>query len=476
MAGKRMLNVIAVLAALMVLGLFGRAGAQGGAAAPAQEPGTVHPGQTYAPIGESGYKVPIPEFKMRSFIGETAKPPEVPKAPEEALEPQETPVKPPPAPPPAQPARPAPQARPVPREVPQPAVPRLPFEPAESPGEVRTPSTPPPQEEKPAAKESESAPLKAPPVPEDVPPPLPVPKKEVLPKTSHPGLPPLLEAEQAKESLRALPLESARVEDMADQRHWIPMEQRREPEVIEPEPPAPQEAPVKEEAPPAEPPPLREIPKPEPPPVRMEIPQTETPAPKEVEKPEPPAFKEITRPEAPARESVPEEQAHQPMVPPEPEVTAPVQEPAPPPPPPKEVIPSPLEREALQDPAVRTYVRATAPILEELSLVMARAPSLAIADYDPSEANPPFFPKEILVKMESLKRELRILDSKTFEIIPPAKFAQFHSLIRQSITQTYQACDAVVQYFTERDEASLQKVRDHLMKARELIEQTRTRT
>jgi hypothetical protein len=454
MAGKRELIIALALAALMFLGLASTAGAQGGTPASPQASETVPPGQTYAPIGESGYKVPIPEFKMRSFIGETKPEPQVPKAPEEAMEPVETPSKPEPAPPPVPvpPAKPAPEARPVPKEIPQPTVPRLPFEPS-GPSETAAPPTATPREEKPAAKESESYPLKAPAVPDDVPPPLPAPKKEVLPKAGHIALPSLLEAEPAKESLKALPLESSRVEDMADSSRWVPMEQRRKPEVVEPEEPALQEAPAKEEAAPSEPPALREIPRAEPP-VKTEMPPPESPA---------------------TKESVPEEQAHQPMVPPEPKETIPEPEPAPLPPP-KEVIPSPLESEALLDPAVRTYVRATAPILEELSLVMTRAPSLAIADYDPSEANPPVYPKELLLKMESLKRELRILDSKTFEIIPPAKFAEFHSLIRQSITQTYQACDAVVQYFTERNEASLQKVKEHLLKARELIEQTRTKT
>jgi len=469
MVGKSMHHVSSVLAALMVVGLVATAGAQVGAPASPQTPGTVHSGQTYAPIGESGYKVPIPEFKMRNFIGESGKPPEVPKAPEEALEAVEPPSK----PAPVQPTRPTPSAQPVPREIPQPAVPRLPFEPSGGPTETKAPSTTPPREEKPVAKESQSAPLKAPLVPEDVPPPLPIPKKEVLPKTSHPGLPPILDAEPAKESLKTLPLESAHVEDMADPRNWIQMEQRREPEVSEPEPSVLREAPVKEEAPLSEQPALREVPRTQPP-VKTEVPRVESPPAKELARPEPPALKEVIKPEPPAKESVPEEQAHQPMVPPEPKESVPVEEPAPPPA--KEAVPSPLESDALQDPGVRAYVRATAPILEELSLVMTRAPSLAVADYDPSEANPPVFPKEILLKMESLKRELRILDSKTFEIIPPAKFAEFHSLIRQSITQTYQACDAVVQYFTERNEASLQKVREHLLKARELIEQTRRKT
>jgi hypothetical protein len=101
---------------------------------------------------------------------------------------------------------------------------------------------------------------------------------------------------------------------------------------------------------------------------------------------------------------------------------------------------------------------------------------LTVADYDPSEPNAPVFPKELILKMDSLKRELQILDSKTFEIIPPAQYAPFHSIIRQSITQTYQACDEIINYFNDRKEQSLQKVQEHLLKARELIQKTREQT
>jgi hypothetical protein len=274
-------------------------------------------------------------------------------------------------------------------------------------------------------------------------------------------LPAILDAEPVKETLKTIPLESTQVDDMADPRQWIQIDQRRGPEVIPP-PPIPEEAPVLKEIPQSEPHALKETPRPEP------------QAPKETPRPELPVLKEIPQLEPPAKESVPEEQVRPPVEQPEPKEPLPVEEPAPQPV--KEAVPSPLDRDALHDPEVRAYLKATSPILEELSLVMTRAPSLAVADYDPSEANPPVFPKEILLKMDSLKRELRILDSKTFEIIPPPKFTQFHALIRQSITHTYQACDAIVEYFSERNEASLQRVRENLSKARELIEQTRTRT
>ena len=107
---------------------------------------------------------------------------------------------------------------------------------------------------------------------------------------------------------------------------------------------------------------------------------------------------------------------------------------------------------------------------------MARAPSLTIADYDPSDPNAPAVPKEVHLKMDSMKRKLQILDSKTFAIIPPQKYAPFHSLIRESIAETYQACDSIVDYLDSSRTEALKSVRDHLLKARELIRRTRERS
>jgi hypothetical protein len=114
-------------------------------------------------------------------------------------------------------------------------------------------------------------------------------------------------------------------------------------------------------------------------------------------------------------------------------------------------------------------------VLEELSILMARAPSLNMADYDPSEVNTPVMPQDLGLKLESMKRDLRILDSKVFSIIPPVKYEQFHELIRQSISHTYLACEAIFNYFQDAKPEDLEKVKEHLTKARELIQLTRKR-
>ncbi|MGC8605133.1 MAG: hypothetical protein ACP5VS_15810, partial [Desulfomonilaceae bacterium] len=142
-------------------------------------------------------------------------------------------------------------------------------------------------------------------------------------------------------------------------------------------------------------------------------------------------------------------------------------------PPPKEQVPSPLDPNAQKDNNLRLYLSETAPVLEELSLLMARAPSLSLVDYDPSEVNTPTMPQDLGLKLESLKRDLRILDSKVFSIIPPSKYEQFHELIRQSISHTYLACEAISNYFQDANPEDLGKVKDHLSKAKELIQLTR---
>jgi hypothetical protein len=133
-----------------------------------------------------------------------------------------------------------------------------------------------------------------------------------------------------------------------------------------------------------------------------------------------------------------------------------------------------LAQEARNSPEVREYLRETAPLLEELSMLMTRAPSLNLADYDPSDAEAPVVPKEIYLKIDSMKRELQNLDSKTFAVIPPPKYVPFHAAIRESITETLQACDAIVSYLNERNDENLQKIMDHLNRSRELIRKTRT--
>jgi hypothetical protein len=141
---------------------------------------------------------------------------------------------------------------------------------------------------------------------------------------------------------------------------------------------------------------------------------------------------------------------------------------------PKESFPSPLDQDAPHTREVREYLLQAAPILEELSLLMTRAPLLNVSDYDPSDPASSIVPKELYLKMDSMKRELQILDSKTFSIIPPQKYAKFHNVIRESITSTYQACDAMLAYFKESSPKNLQKVLTSLAKARELIRRTRT--
>ena len=424
-ATRRSRPFILVFALLVGLTFSATVAAQTDPSRPQQPaPGTAAPGQTFAPIGESGYQVPIPEFKMKNLIGGPPKQ-EAPAAPQEE---KRTPA----------PSVEAPKAKPVPKEMPVPQVPRLPFEPVDRGPKVEAGQEAPPAKETPTKetptkgtreKEYESPLLKAPIIPEDITAGLPLPRKEVLPKTGIPGSPSLMDAEPVKEGLKTIPLERTEIDDMADPRLWIPLEPRREAEAIVPEPEPEPAAPIQREE----------------------------------------ARPELTPKESESREAIPQP-LEQPV---EPKESIPTKEEAPPV---KESISSPLGRDAAENPEVGAYLKATAPILEELSLLMARTPSLTVADYDPSEANAPVFPKELIVKMDSLKRELQILDSKTFEIIPPAKYAPFHSIIRQSITQTYQACDEIINYFSDRKEQSLQKVQEHLLKARELIQKTREQT
>jgi hypothetical protein len=374
-----------------------------------QTPGGASSGQTFAPIGESGYRVPIPEIKMKNIIGgrpskeAPAVPPEQKRLPAPSTEP--------------------PRARPMPKEVPAPQIPRLPFDHREPVPKAESAPVAPAKKET-EEKNYRSPLLKAPVVPEDFTAALPSPKKEVLPKTATQGLPTLMDVAPVKETLKALSLDRTEIDDMADPRLWIRLDPRREAEAasLEPEPGA---LGPKEE--------IRPRPLPE------------EPAPKE-------SIQEPIEQRTSPKEGVPREG------------------------PAKESIPSPFDPQAATDPAVASYLKAAAPILEELSLVMAKTPSLTVADYDPSEANAPVFPKELVLKLDSVKRELQVLDSKTFEIIPPPRYVPFHSLIRQSITQTYQACDEIINYLNQKDRQSIQKVREHLIKARELIQRTREQT
>jgi hypothetical protein len=152
----------------------------------------------------------------------------------------------------------------------------------------------------------------------------------------------------------------------------------------------------------------------------------------------------------------------------------PVEEPREPAPP-EVILPSPLDSDARESIEVRDYLRATAPVLEELSLLITTAPTLAIANYDPTDHGGQAALKDVLLKLNSMKRALQILDSKTFAIIPPAKYAHFHTTIRQSIAQTNQACDSIITFLNGGKEDQLAKIHEHLSKAKELMQKTRSR-
>jgi hypothetical protein len=416
------------------------------------------PGQ----IGDSGYVVPTPEIKMRSIIGDRPPVRPAPKEPEVPAEKQPGP--------PVQPAEEefqpdntnetVPHSQlPAATEVPvdagagtqEPA--RLPFDPAARvPGESpRKTGVIEPDER------DEVPPFKSPQAPEPVVE-APPPRKETLKrKPNAPTVPALLENLPVKEGAKAVPMESLRM-GSTDSGASINLETRKEPEMA---PEIPSREPLPEPAPA--------------PSTRPEL----SPRPPEETAPEPvPAAPSTTvippaQPEPLPREAVP-------MVPPsEPieetvvpkETMPPVEELAPSP---KERFPSPLDQDALHSREVKEYLKHAAPILEELSLLMTRAPLLSVSDYDPSDPATSVVPKELYLKMDSLKRELQILDSKTFSIIPPQKYLKFHNVIRESITSTYQACDAMLAYFKESSPQNLQKVLTSLARARELIRRTRT--
>jgi hypothetical protein len=399
------------------------------------DPDAVAPGQ----IGNSGFVVPIPEIKMKSIIGnQPAKKPQ-----HEAPPVKERPaMEQPPAleesdsleraaefdepPPPAESTAVAPakkreqpaESREETREPDQ--VKRLPFDPEYRTGPSRAREVGPPPVQA-APQKMQESPLASPPVaPEETieAPPL---KKEVLKGKVTVTPPSLLEATPVKGSAKTTPIERMTI-DRGHDSDSIPFAERKALESI-----------------PAEPAKVADISRPEPPapePTRMEPPAPQL---------EPEPVEEEARPEEPT-----------------------VEQPSPLP----VRVASPLDPDALRSRDVKDYLTQTSPILEELSLLMTRAPSLAIADFDPSDPNAVIFPKEIYIKIDSMKRALQVLDSKAFAIIPPAKYAPFHSVIRESIIQTYQACDAMINYFNERSDENLQKVHNHLMKARELVQKT----
>ncbi len=528
----------------------------------------VKPGQTLAPIGNSGYLVPIPEIKMKSIIGnEPSRTVTVPPPKEQS---SAIPARPKEQPPSTEVEKPGRVEPPAAAKVPAASnVDRLPFESVERRPILQKPLERSPVR-RPLEKEYRSPLIRPPNTPEDVIA-APAPKKQILGKKTNPTIPPLLVLQPQKVALKATSLGWARTQDEAGSQDQILLDPRREPEVIPPiEPPLTAQAEPEKEAEPelqkvpekdvrkeplkeaeqelrkapeqevrneplekaeAEPQKtpekaapaellkqaeqeLRKAPEQEvrdEPLKKAEAEPQKTPekvAPAELLKQaqqelrkaaeqevrnEPLKKAELELQKAPEKEVLKEpakEPLKEALLSPQPEpfpsaLTPPAaEEPAQPEqslrpvekpvPPVKELPPSPLAANALDSPQVKRYLRATAPVLEELSLLMTKAPSLNLADYDPSDANAPIVPKEVYLKMDSLKRELQNLDSKTFAIIPPPKYAQYHAVIRRSITETYEACDAIISYLNERNDENLRKILEHLSKARELIRETRT--
>jgi len=432
--------------------------------------------QAYAPLGESGYKVPIPEIRMDQILGGR---PAKPKPPQPDADK--------PSPPQSNTVEPAKINEPEQSERQEtsvaPETPQLPFDPAARktlPGSVtQKPHTEEPFPMAPPLPKENVSPLSAPVAPED-----PMiarpPKKEVLMKRTPPTIPPLLEAHPSKETLKSIHLK-AQGPPLSGPIENIPLGSRGEPEIIPRPDPEPKPVPVSS-------PEIEPDSKPLPEPVTEPVePVIDKPAPKErilsapPTEPEPhklvPQDRPFFVPSLEPDKSGPKERTS--IVPP----MEPVQEqsipketlPAfvPPVPPPKEVLRSPLNDAIPDTQEIKYSLRDTAPILEELSLLMTRAPSMTTADYDPSDANAPLFPKDLQLRMDSMKRDLQILDSKTFAVIPPKRYEQFHGLIRDSITHTHQACDAILNYMAEPNEENFKLIQDHLFRARELIQKTR---
>jgi hypothetical protein len=333
-------------------------------------------------------------------------------------------------------------------------VPNIALDSRQEPSMVALPEPPPQPEPAPQSvaalpREEKPEPIPEPvKIPESKPKPLPEPERVAVPEPK-PKPEPVPEPVKVPESKRKPLPESERVA--------VP-EPKPEPE------PVPEPVKIPESKPKPLPAPERVAvpePKPEPEPavptkdVRVQEPvPTPAPVPSEVSKEPVPA----PPPEGPSETKPPTEL----ITPPKEEPPAPV----------KLAVPSPLDDGSHPSAELRDYLKDTAPILEELSLLMTRAPSLALTDYDPSQERPNAFRDDIYMKIEYMKRELQVLDSKTFAIIPPKKYSRFHAVIRDSITETYQACDNIIAFMRDPNRANLDKMQEHLRKARELIQLT----
>jgi hypothetical protein len=420
------------------------------------------------PKGKAGFRMVIPEIQMRSITG--GPPGKRGPAPKEQLPTIQSPPR---TPEPDEGSETGPGETTLPEK---PVVPRLPFEPVDSSSKQVPEFTDPEKSDETPAKNIEIPLLKPPAAPEDA-----IearaPKKEVLKGKIETSVPELLEGKQNKDTLKTLPIESLELDDVVDPQEWLPFQKRREPERLpgsepakeaEPKPEgSPEDKPQREQMPDQEslsPPQPDSLPGGQAQPL---TPGEQAPGPELQPAPETPKEQPLQpQPDKPARESIPEEPPARSLPePPSEEVPFP-----------KEMIPSPLDSEAQESPELREYLEVTAPILEELSLLMTRVPSLTIADFDPSDAEAPVVPKELFIQMDSMKRNLQILDSKTFAVIPPNKYSRFHTIIRDSISHTHQACDAIINFFTQGDITALQRMQEHLIKARDLIRRTRDKT
>ncbi len=419
-------------------------------------------------VGVSGIKVPIPQIRLEQILGKDRK--KKGEEPKPELPPAEriSPVR-PDAPQTGEGSGTTRDTVSIPAELQEedlpPAVP------------VRPPTTAAPRKERPRDRF-----LIAPVAPEDV-------MEAVTPKTQRleerpaPHVPPLIKNPPLTETPDHHPLRPTDA-DQVPASEWIPFERRKDITIIPPAEPEPmtepeftREGPAVEKPPwpppsepqsvppqpPPEPEPFTPTEKPEPiqpQPTEWPITDTATPEPQPTPTLEP---KPLPAEDMPSDTiSIPKDHAEPEPMPP----AAPA---------PKESVPTPLGADAVDEPEVADYLTSMAPVLESLSLLMTRAPGLVIEDYDPSEGAEPSIPDDVKLKMDAIKRELAILDSKAFSIIPPAKYKDFHSLIRKSISETHQACDGIIAFLEDRKESDLQRVKEHLSKARELMTRTRGR-
>ncbi len=439
--------IILTLSALLVLTLSSDTLGQSLPNAPqegAPKAQSSHGAGTYAPVGPSGYKVFIPEIKMNQIVGEAK--PKVQEAPhpvEAPAEPENTES--------VSPEKPGPA-----KEIPEPSeieerqetpVTHLPFDHSDRKTIKQTE-----KEDLQDVKkriEREQPAMGTPLAPINITEALPEPAKEALGRRQTLTTPKIKELEPIKRSLKAPVLEALEDHEALAPEDGIALETRKEATEIPFEETRPESEIKKAQS--EEPASNETLPKESTGAVAENLRQPPVESPDQSVEKEQRSARETQESAPGATENLTEAVA------------------------PKEHIPSPLDEQAVASRELRIYLTETTPILEELSLLMTRAPSLNLDDYDPSEANTHVAVQDLNLKLESLKRDLRILDSKVFSIIPPSKYAQFHELIRQSISHTYLACESVTNYFQDAKPEDLLKVRDHLSKAKEFIELTRKR-